>query len=151
MGCADDTWYWEHLDTSSAYNTQQGPQLQWLGSSDRYSLLSVNLLFVPGSMPLHMRAALHVIFAAVGLRLASSNSTLLFVPGSMARHTCCIMCRLGRYMALLRLLSFKSVHNVCVETFLSLPEVTFHACSCTSRPCDMGKMLLMCIQVHCVQ
>ncbi|DBA83403.1 TPA: hypothetical protein ACH3X2_006540 [Trebouxia sp. C0005] len=33
---ADDTWYWEHLDTSWAWNSHQGPQLQWLGPSDRY-------------------------------------------------------------------------------------------------------------------
>lgn len=33
---ADDTWYWEHLDTSWAWNSHQGPQLQWLGPSDRH-------------------------------------------------------------------------------------------------------------------
>ncbi|KAL3156023.1 hypothetical protein ABBQ32_013011 [Trebouxia sp. C0010 RCD-2024] len=30
----DDTWYWEHLDTSWAWNSHQGPQLQWLGATD---------------------------------------------------------------------------------------------------------------------
>ena len=37
--CADDTWYWEHLDTSWAWNSHQDPQLQWLGEIDRYSFL----------------------------------------------------------------------------------------------------------------
>ncbi|KAL3145810.1 hypothetical protein ABBQ38_015186 [Trebouxia sp. C0009 RCD-2024] len=32
----DDSWYWEHLDTSWAWNSHQGPQLQWLGTTDRY-------------------------------------------------------------------------------------------------------------------
>lgn len=32
---ADDAWYWEHLDTSWAWNSYQGPQLQWLGTTDR--------------------------------------------------------------------------------------------------------------------
>lgn len=35
---ADDSWYWEHLDTSWAWNSHQGPQLQWLGTTDRYAL-----------------------------------------------------------------------------------------------------------------
>lgn len=34
----DDAWYWEHLDTSWAWNSYQGPQLQWLGTTDRHAL-----------------------------------------------------------------------------------------------------------------
>lgn len=33
-------WHWEQLDTSAAWNTRAGPQLQWLGASSRYLLFN---------------------------------------------------------------------------------------------------------------
>ena len=33
-------WHWEQLDTTAAWNTRAGPQLQWLGASSRYLLFN---------------------------------------------------------------------------------------------------------------
>ena len=42
----DDAWYWEHLDTSWAWNSYQGPQLQWLGTTDRHAFQHASMLTV---------------------------------------------------------------------------------------------------------
>jgi hypothetical protein len=34
--CPGHVWHWEQLDTTAAWNTRSGPQLQWLGASSRY-------------------------------------------------------------------------------------------------------------------
>jgi len=37
---AGHAWHWEQLDTTAAWNTRSGPQLQWLGASSRYLLFN---------------------------------------------------------------------------------------------------------------
>lgn len=156
---ADDTWYWEHLDTSWAWNSHQGPQLQWLGPSDRHMpLCSLSSCYRPcmlGSIVWHTHQADHSSWPRLK---AFKALDCCVIQIHVLLHMCSWTAACGSLFShVFVTTSFLCLHVVyrCLFVHNDQPQELSWAMLCFAEPQGPlpGIMLMLPfhVQVHCVQ